>query len=74
MLGYRGPAQPSPTLGDALNAGYLYLEVGALAATRTRPWPSTSCGNPRRNGHRRCWRRLSAAQEPGIAGWIDPSQ
>ena len=21
MLGYRGPAQPSPTLGDALNAG-----------------------------------------------------
>ena len=20
MLGYRGPAQPSPTLGDALNA------------------------------------------------------
>jgi len=27
MLGYKGPAQPSPTLGDALNAGYLYLEV-----------------------------------------------
>jgi peptidoglycan/xylan/chitin deacetylase (PgdA/CDA1 family) len=25
MLGYKGPAQPSPTLGDALNAGYLYL-------------------------------------------------
>ena len=24
MLGYKGPAQPSPTLGDALNAGYLY--------------------------------------------------
>jgi hypothetical protein len=22
MLGLRGPAQPSPTLGDALNAGY----------------------------------------------------
>jgi hypothetical protein len=30
MLGYRGPAQPSPTLGDALNAGYLYLEVRCL--------------------------------------------
>jgi hypothetical protein len=29
MLGYRGPAQPSPTLG-ALNAGYLYLEVRCL--------------------------------------------
>ena len=22
MLGFRGPAQPSPTLGDAINAGY----------------------------------------------------
>jgi hypothetical protein len=31
MLGYKGPAQPSPTLGDALNAGYLYLEVRCLA-------------------------------------------
>jgi len=30
MLGYRGPAQPSPTLGDALNAGYLYLELRCL--------------------------------------------
>jgi hypothetical protein len=25
MLGFRGPAQPSPPLGDALNAGYGYL-------------------------------------------------
>jgi hypothetical protein len=24
MLGFQGPAQPSPALGDALNAGYLY--------------------------------------------------
>jgi hypothetical protein len=30
MLRYRGPAQPSPTLGDALNADYLYLEVRCL--------------------------------------------
>jgi hypothetical protein len=30
MLGLRGPAQPSPTFGDALNAGYLYLEVRCL--------------------------------------------
>jgi len=30
MLGYKGPAQPSPTLGDALNAGYDYLEVRCL--------------------------------------------
>jgi len=27
MLGYKGPAQPSPTIGDAINAGFLYLEV-----------------------------------------------
>ena len=26
----RGPAQPSPTLGDALNAGFGYLEVRCL--------------------------------------------
>jgi hypothetical protein len=30
MLGYKGPAQPSPLLGDALNAGYRYLEVRCL--------------------------------------------
>ena len=27
MLTFKGPAQPSPTLGDALNASYAYLEV-----------------------------------------------
>lgn len=27
MLGYKGPAQPSPTIADALNAGFAYLEV-----------------------------------------------
>ena len=30
MLGFQGPAQPSPTLGDALNGGYRYLEVKCL--------------------------------------------
>jgi hypothetical protein len=30
MLGFKGPAQPSPSLGDALNAGDLYLEVRCL--------------------------------------------
>jgi ribosomal protein S27E len=30
MLAFNGPAQPSPTLGDALNAGYRYLEVRCL--------------------------------------------
>jgi hypothetical protein len=43
MLAFKGPAQPSPTLGDALNAGYLYLEVRCLGWPRIRPSPSTSC-------------------------------
>jgi hypothetical protein len=30
LLGYKGPAQPSPTMGDALNAGYRFLEVRCL--------------------------------------------
>jgi hypothetical protein len=30
MLGFQGPAQPSPAVGDALNAGYSYLEVKCL--------------------------------------------
>jgi hypothetical protein len=30
MLAFKGPAQASPTLGDALNAGYLYLQVRCL--------------------------------------------
>src|SRR5579871_752277 len=30
MLAFKGPAQPSPALGDALNAGYAYLEVRCL--------------------------------------------
>jgi ribosomal protein S27E len=30
MLGFKGSAQPSPALGNALNAGYRYLEVKCL--------------------------------------------
>ena len=30
MLGFRGPAPPSPAIGDALNGGYGYLEVKCL--------------------------------------------
>jgi hypothetical protein len=30
MLGVQGPAQPSPMLGDAINAGFGYLEVKCL--------------------------------------------
>jgi hypothetical protein len=37
MLGFQGPTQPSPALGDALNAGYLYLEVKCLGCSTHRP-------------------------------------
>ena len=30
MLGFQGPSQPSPALGDAINAGFGYLEVKCL--------------------------------------------
>lgn len=33
MLAFQGPAQPSPMLGDALNAGYAYLEVKCLGCS-----------------------------------------
>jgi hypothetical protein len=36
MLGFQGPAQPSPALGNALNAGYLYLEGKCLGSTRIK--------------------------------------
>jgi hypothetical protein len=47
MLGYKGPAQPSPALGDALNAGYLYLEVRCLGCD-THQTVATSCAGRRR--------------------------
>jgi hypothetical protein len=30
MLGFQGSARPSPALGDAINAGFGYLEVKCL--------------------------------------------
>jgi hypothetical protein len=48
MLGYKGPAQPSPALGDALNAGYLYLEVRCLGCDTHQRWLWTSCAGRRR--------------------------
>ena len=38
MLGFQGPAQPSPALGDAINAGFGYLEVKCLGCnTHQKP-------------------------------------
>lgn len=45
MLGFRGPAQPSPALGDALNAGYLYLEVKCLGCNTHQTVALTPCAD-----------------------------
>jgi hypothetical protein len=57
MLAFKGPAQPSPALGDALNAGYTYLEVRCLGCDTHQSVAQTalhakakaiSCGKGRR--------------------------
>jgi hypothetical protein len=77
MLGFQGPARPSPTLGDALNAGYRYLEVKCLGcnthqtvaldivrrpkATPSMSWSAT-CGA-------RTARRCAAIRTSGAIWW-----
>lgn len=70
MLGFQGPAQPSPTLGDALNAGYPISKSGASAATPTKPSPFTSCGD-RRGRRSTSWSATYAARIPAKAGIAD---
>src|SRR6202051_4562483 len=49
MLGFKGPAQPSPTLGDALNAGFGHLEVRGLGCdTHQTVGRLISCAGQRR--------------------------
>ena len=47
MLGFQGPAQPSPALGDALNAGYLYLEVKCLGRNTHQTVPLNIVRRPK---------------------------
>ena len=55
MLGLQWPAQPSPTISEALNAGYLYLDRGSLLwlpsnMKRSAPlttWPDNSSRSSR---------------------------
>ena len=47
MLGYQGPAQPSPALGDALNAGYHYLEVRCLGCNTHQTVPLNIVRRPK---------------------------
>jgi hypothetical protein len=43
MLAFQGPEQPSPTLGDALNAGYGY-EVRCLGCDKHRATTESDAG------------------------------
>jgi hypothetical protein len=47
MLGFKGTAQPSPALGDALNAGYLYLEVKCLGCNTHQTVPLNIVRRPK---------------------------
>jgi hypothetical protein len=47
MMAFQGPAQPSPALGDALNAGYLYLEVKCLGCNTHQTISLTSVRQPK---------------------------
>ena len=47
MLAFRGPAQPSPTLGDALNGGYGYLEVRCLGCDTHQTVPLGGVRRPK---------------------------
>ena len=47
LLGYQGPAQPSPALGEALNAGYHYLEVKCLGCNTHQTIPLNIVRRPK---------------------------
>jgi len=47
MLAFGGPAQPSPTLGDALNAGYGYLEVRCVGCDTHQTVPLAIVRRPK---------------------------
>jgi hypothetical protein len=45
--GFQGPAQPSPALSEALNAGYLYLEVKCLGCSTHQTVPLNIVRRPK---------------------------
>src|ERR1700675_3967666 len=47
MLAFQGPAQPSPALGDAPNAGYGYFEVKCLGCNTHSAVDLTTLRRPR---------------------------
>jgi hypothetical protein len=49
MQAYGGPAQPSPLLGEALNAGFRYLEVKCAGCDTCNTVDLTTLRRPKEN-------------------------
>jgi hypothetical protein len=64
MLGFKGPAQPSPTLGDALNAGYGYLEVQCHGCDTNQTVALVIVRRPKARPRFREWVRRRGASPP----------
>ena len=69
MLAFKGPAQPSPTLGDALNAGHLYLEVRCLGCDTHQTVALDIVRRPKTNAHPRAG-ALHAMQGLLAGAWL----
>ena len=71
MLGLQGPAQPSPMLGDALNAGYRFLEVkcGACGLHSTLNLSTIRRPNETTPIHELERRQPISAQDPPSVWW-----
>jgi hypothetical protein len=72
MLGFQGPAQPSPALGDAINAGFVYLEVKCLGCNTHQ---TVACGDQRRRRSMNSNATCAAASAPksGLCLQAEPS-
>jgi hypothetical protein len=57
---FNGPAQPSPTLGDALSAEYLYLEVKCLGCDTHQTVALRHCPAAEEDSHSRLSRAIIA--------------
>ena len=68
MLGYKGPAQPSPLLGDALNAGYGYLEVRCLGCDTHQTVALALVRRPKTTPIHELERYMRCKHVPNVAG------
>ena len=68
MLGFQGPAQPSPTLGDAISAGFGYLEVKCLGCETHSTVDLTTLRRPKATPVHELERRMRCRQCSELRG------